>query len=172
MSVARFSVVLSWFLYSSVSCGDMKYVVVSLVSFFFTVCNYCIFYAFCILFIFFALASQKAFIPMACFNVVHACVVKSTVSHCFVQSLHSVFCFCFPPPVAMSLTMITTEKTSMTGKRKGSTSLSIHFPFRGSRVRIWTHGLLALLTSAIARRLIQLTFHRPEAEDVWRLNIS
>lgn len=99
----------------------------------------------------------------------------------FWKELYHIFCTvtmfcCVPPPAAMNLTTITTEKTSMTGKRKDSMSLSILLPFRGSRVRVWKHGLLALLIIAITRRLILLTSHRPEAdcclEAQYELNMS
>lgn len=84
-------------------------------------------------------------------------VVKSTVPHLFLYSHYFLLClFLSPSPVAMSLTMITTEKTSMTGKREHE-------------------GLLALLFSTMNRKLIMLTSRRPQAEHelhmpLWRSN--
>lgn len=78
----------------------------------------------------------------------------------------SLFCSAFPP-VATSLTMTTTEKTSMTGKRKDGVwgASSILLPpwvcWAG------THGPLAPVFPAINRRLIMLTSERPKAEICW-----
>lgn len=104
--------------------------------------------------------------------------MKTPVSSSSPKALvHILFCLCLCsvvlfPPVAMSLTTITTEKTSMTGKQEeklgSGPSSGLYFLKVDLYSGFWTHWLLAQVFPAISRRLIMLTLQRPRGRTLSR----
>lgn len=104
--------------------------------------------------------------------------MKTPVSSSSPKALvHILFCLCLCsvvlfPPVAMSLTTITTEKTSTTGKQEeklgSGPSSSLYFLKADLYSGFWTHWLLAQVFPAISRRLIMLTLQRPRGRTLSR----